>query len=52
MKGSDSVYKAWSPQDDKQLWEFVEMKKSDLEISSIMGRQPSAIRARKDKLAL
>ena len=51
-KTHPNAYKAWSPQDDEKLQGLVVMKKSNLEISNVLGRRPSAIRSRKDKLAL
>ena len=42
----------WKKQDDEQLRILVSENKNNREISSILGRQTSAIRSRKEKLEL
>ncbi|WP_347832177.1 UvrD-helicase domain-containing protein [uncultured Planktomarina sp.] len=47
-----NAYKPWSNQQENYLSELVRVGKSDLEISKTMGRQPTAIRSKIEKLAL
>lgn len=45
-----NAYRRWTPEDELVLRECLEQGRSDMEISEILGRQPSAVQYRSQKI--